>query len=79
MPFPQERKQEVLQKWIKVFIWYKVIIEIAQEGETSSPEVEKRYLPGIRLFSKVRIYTIGAVNVCGKSKLYSKKSSKMCW
>ena len=34
----------------------------------SFPEVGKRYLLGRRLFLKVRIYIIGAVDSCGKSK-----------
>ena len=42
MSIPQKWKYEVPQKWIKVFIWYKVLIEISQEVEASSPEVEKR-------------------------------------
>ena len=33
MKFPGNRK--------KVFIWYKVLIEISQEVEASSPKVEK--------------------------------------
>ena len=41
MSFPLKRKHEVPQKWKKVFVWYKVIIEISKEVETSSPEVEK--------------------------------------
>ena len=45
---------------------YKVIIEIAQEVETSSPEEGKRYLPGRGLFPKVGIYNIGAVDLCWK-------------
>ena len=49
-------------------IWYKVILEIAQEVETSFPEVGKRYLLGRMLFLKVRIYIIEAVDSCGKSK-----------
>ena len=49
-------------------IWYKVILEIAQEVVTSFPEVGKRYFLGRRLFSKVRIYIIGTVDSCGKSK-----------
>ena len=64
-------KHEVPLKWKKVFIWYKVIIEIAQEVETSSQEVWKRYFPGRRLFPKVRKPIIGAVDLCGKTKLYS--------
>ena len=53
----------------KAVIWYKVILEIAQEVEMSLfPEVGKRYLLGGRLFLKVRIYIIGAVDSCGKSK-----------
>ena len=55
MSFPKKRKQEVPLKWKKVFILHKVIIEIAQEVETSFPEVGKRYLLG-RLFLTVRIY-----------------------
>ena len=38
----QEEKHEVPLKWKKVFIWYKVIIEIAQEVETSSPRSGKK-------------------------------------
>ena len=34
----------------KAVIWYKVILDIAQEMETSFPEVGKRYLLGRRLF-----------------------------
>ena len=68
MSFPKKRKHEVPLKWKKVFIWYKVIIEIAQEVETSFPEVGKRYLLGRRLFLKVGIYIIRAVDSCGKSK-----------
>ena len=34
----------------------------------SFPEVGKRYLLGRGLFLKVRIYTIRAVDSCGKSK-----------
>ena len=60
----------------KVFICYKVIIEIAQEVETSSQEVRKGYLPGRRLFPKVRKHNIGAVDLCGKNKLSSLESSK---
>ena len=41
----------------KTFIWYKVILEIAKEVETSLPEVGKGYLLGRRLLSKVRIFT----------------------
>ena len=52
----------------KAVIWYKVILEIAQEVEISFPEVGKRYLLGRRLFLKMRIYIIGAVDSCGKSK-----------
>ena len=55
MSFPKKRKHEVPLKWKRVFILHKVIIEIAQEVETSFPEVEKRYLLG-RLFLTVRIY-----------------------
>ena len=79
MSFPQKRKHVVPWKWKKVFIWYKVIIEIFQEVDTSFPEVEKRYLPGRRLFPKVRIYNIGAVVLCGKSKLSSQKALKIVW
>ena len=68
MSFPKKRQHEVPLKWKKVFIRYKVIIVIAQEVETSFPEVGKRYLLGRRLFLKVRIYIIGAVDSCGKSK-----------
>ena len=39
-----EVEQEVPQQWKKVFIWYKVIIEISKEVETSFPEVEKGIL-----------------------------------
>ena len=41
MSFPQKRKHEVPRKWKKVFIWYKVIIEVSQEVDSSSPEEEK--------------------------------------
>ena len=34
----------------------------------SFPEVGKRYLLGRRLFLKMRIYIIGAIDLCGKSK-----------
>ena len=40
MSVPQKWKYEVPQKWKKVFIWYKVLIDISQEVEASSPEVE---------------------------------------
>ena len=56
MSFPKKRKHEVPLKWKKVFILHKVIIEIAQEAETSFPEVGKRYLLGRRLFLMVRIF-----------------------
>ena len=56
MSFPKKRKHEVPLKWKRVFILHKVIIEIAQEVETSFPEVGKRYLLGIRLSLTVRIY-----------------------
>ena len=56
MSFPKKRKHEVPQKWKKVFIWYKVIIEIAQKVDTSFPEVGNRYLLGRRLFLTVRIF-----------------------
>ena len=52
----------------KAVIWYKVILEIAQEVETSFPEVGKRFLLGRRLYLKVRIYIIRAVDSCGKRK-----------
>ena len=61
---------------IKVFIWYKLIIEIAQEVKTSSPEVGKRYSPGRSLFPKVRKHNIGAVDLCGKRNFSSYESSK---
>ena len=48
MSVPQKWKYEIPQKWKKVFIWYKVLIEISQEVEASSPEVGKGYLPGKR-------------------------------
>ena len=41
MSIPKKWKYEVLQKWKRVFIWYKVKIEISQEVEASSPEVKK--------------------------------------
>ena len=79
MSFPKKRKHEVPLKWKKVFILHKVIIEIAQEVETSFPEVGKRYLLG-RLFLTVKVYIIiGAVDSCGKSKHSSKQSSKIGW
>ena len=68
MSFPKKRKHEVPLNRKKVFIWYKVVNEIAQEVETSYPEVGGRYLLGRGLFSKVRIYIILAVDSCGKSK-----------
>ena len=71
MSFPKKRKHEVPLKWKKVFIWYKVMIEIAQEVETSSQEVGKRYLPARGLFPKVRKHNIGAVDLCWKNKLSS--------
>ena len=40
MSIPQQWKHEVPQKWEKVFIWYKAIIEISQEMEASFQEVE---------------------------------------
>ena len=48
MSIPQKWKYEVPQKWKKVFIWYKVLIEISQEVKASFLEVEKGYLPGKR-------------------------------
>ena len=41
MSFPKKGKHEIPLKWKKVFIWYQVIIEIAQEVETIFPEVGK--------------------------------------
>ena len=67
MSYSKKRKHEVPLKWKKVFIWYRVIIEIAQEVETRFPEVGKRYLLDRRLFLNVRIYIIGAIDSCGKS------------
>ena len=52
----------------KAVIWYKVILAIAQEVETSFTEVGKRNLLGRKIFLKVRIYITGAVDSCGKSK-----------
>ena len=43
MSIPQKWKYEVPQKWKKAFIWFKVLIEISQEAEARSPEVEKWY------------------------------------
>ena len=40
MSIPQKWKY-VPQKWKKVFIWYKVLIEISQEVDASSPEWKK--------------------------------------
>ena len=37
MSLSKKGKHEIPLKWKKVFIWYQVIIEIAQEVETSSP------------------------------------------
>ena len=48
MSFPQKWKYEVPRKLKKVFIWYKVLIEIHQEVEVSPPEVRKGYLFGKR-------------------------------
>ena len=42
MSFPQKGKHEIPLKWKKVLIWYQVIIEIAQEVETSSPRSGKK-------------------------------------
>ena len=77
MSFPKKRKHKVPLKWKKVFIWYKVIIEIAQEVETSSQEVVKRYLPGKRLFPKVRKHNIGRVDVCRKTNFPHKRALKI--
>ena len=63
MSSPKKRKHEVPLKWKKVFIRYKVILEIAQEVETSSPEVGKRYLPGRSVFPKVGKHNIGAADL----------------
>ena len=41
MSFPKKKKYEVPWKWKKVFTWNKAIIEICEEVETSSLEVEK--------------------------------------
>ena len=71
MSFPKKRKHEAPLKWKKVFFWYKVINEIAQEVETSSKEAGKKYLPGRRLFPKVRKHNIGAADLYGKNKLSS--------
>ena len=71
MSFPKKGKHEIPLKWKKVFIWYQVIIEIAQEVETSYPRIGKKYLPGRRFIPKVRKHNIGAVDLCGKSKLSS--------
>ena len=79
MSFPKKRKHEVPLKWKNVFILHKVIIEIAQEVETSFPEVGKRYFLGSRLYLKVIIYIIRPVDSCGKSKHSSKESSKIGW
>ena len=48
MSVPQKWKYKVPQEWKKVFILYKVLNEISQEVEASSPEVGKGYLPGKR-------------------------------
>ena len=40
--FPKKGKHEIPLKGEKVFIWYQVIIEIAQEVETSSPRSGKK-------------------------------------
>ena len=52
----------------RYFNWYKVLIEISQEVETSSPDVGKWYLPGRRLIPKVRKHNIVVVDLCGKWK-----------
>ena len=54
--FPRKGNLKFPWKWKKVFILHKVIIEIAQEVETSFPEVGKRYLLGRRLFLTVIIF-----------------------
>ena len=54
----------------KVFIWYKVILRLSRRWKRFFQKW-KKYLPGRRLFSKVRIYIIGVVDFCWKSKLFS--------
>ena len=46
-------------------------IQLLLQLKSISPNVEFH-----RLFPKVRIYIIGAVDLCGKSKHYSYESSK---
>ena len=48
MSFPRSGNMKFPWKWKKVFIRYKVLIEISQEVEASSLEVRKGYLPGRR-------------------------------
>ena len=79
MSFPKKRKHEVPLKWKKVFIWYKIIIKISEEVETSCPDVGKRYLLGRRLFLKVRIYIIRAVVHVGRANIPHKRAQKIGW
>ena len=61
----------------KVFILHKVIIEIAQEVETSFPEVGKRYLLGRRLFLTVRIYILSELYIhVGRANIPQKRAVK---
>ena len=62
----------------KIFIWYKVIhvIEISQNVDSSSSEVEKGIYMVEGVFPKVRIHNKGAVVLCEISKLALKESSK---
>ena len=52
MSFPKKGKHEIPLKWKKVFIWYQVIIEIAQEVETSSPRSGKKVFTWYKVNSK---------------------------
>ena len=66
----QEEETRSSPEVVKVFIWYKVILRLPRRWKQFSQKWEK-YLPGRRLFSKVMIYIIGAVDLCWKNKLSS--------
>ena len=52
MSFPKKRKHEVPFKWKKVFIWYKVIIEIAKEVKGEFPGSGKKEFTWKKVISK---------------------------
>ena len=53
MSFPRSGNIKFPWKLKKVFIWYKVLIEISQEVEANSTEVRKGYLPGIKVIIEI--------------------------